>query len=96
MNPHPYAKEPTMLFRNYKRNRLINAFMLEVLDQTEIEDTWGNRLIILESIKDQWETKAAHVFTDPADIREFSKFMKALDEEIAYNLDRCIETSCPR
>ena len=83
-------------FRSYKRNRFINDFMLDTLTELSLEDTWEHRLIILESIRLQWETRVPPILENEELIREFAKFMKALDEEIAYNLDRCIETSCPR
>lgn len=80
-------------FRSYKRNRLINEFMLDSFQEHRIPDTFTHRLMFLEALKIDWEEMA------DADLRasaEYNRFMNALDEEIAVTLDRCITLSCPR
>jgi hypothetical protein len=79
--------------RFYARNRLINKTVLATFESEGIQDTWENRLVTLEAMRIMWEYLVPE---DSELLGEYAKFMAAIDEEIDYNLDRCIETSCPR
>jgi len=78
--------------RFYARNRLINKAVLATFESEGIQDTWENRLVTLEAMRIMWEYLVPE---DSELLGEYTKFMTAIDEEIAYNLDRCIQTSLP-